>query len=284
MAKKIRFPLEMENGVEVRSMEELRENFSLPKVLEYMANGKLITWLRDRYATDLADAIEQLNNGEENLAKKVSEIFDVPYDEKTEEDLERAKEKAERVKKLKQYTDEKKYIVEIDNVAFTQDELFDLLDEEKERIYLCGDRFSIPLSKTGIFYIGINSPVIIIDSKVEVNWEEKQITVENVVFDDKYQAVIDSANKTKEKLYEKIVEEVKKKSSNAVYIGDYSDKTFLNFMISPTEKNAVKKMYEKARVEIEKLSYDVDADVLTKKELIHENQIIGLADSYLNSL
>lgn len=284
MAKKIRFPLEMENGVEVRSMEELRGNFSLAKVLEYRANGKLVTWLRDRYATDLADAIEQLNNGEENLAKKVSEIFDVPYDEKTEEDLERAKEKAERVKKLKQYTDEKKYILEIDNVAFTQDELFDLLDEEEERIYLCGDRFSIPLSKTGIFYIGINSPVIIIDSKVEVNWEEKQITVENVVFDDKYQAVIDSANKTKEKLYEKIVEEVKKKSSNAVYIGDYSDKTFLNFMISPTEKNAVKKMYEKARVEIEKLSYDVDADVLTKKELIHENQIIGLADSYLNSL
>ena len=29
MAKKIRFPLEMENGVEVRSMEELRENFSI---------------------------------------------------------------------------------------------------------------------------------------------------------------------------------------------------------------------------------------------------------------
>ena len=29
MAKKIRFPLEMDNGAEVRSMEELRNNFSL---------------------------------------------------------------------------------------------------------------------------------------------------------------------------------------------------------------------------------------------------------------
>lgn len=284
MAKKIRFPLEMENGVEVRSMEELRGNFSLAKVLEYRANGKLVTWLRDRYANDIADAIEQLNNDEENLAKKVSEIFDVPYDEKTEEDLERAKEKAERVKKLKQYTDEKKYIVEIDNVAFSQDELFDLLDEDEEKIYLCGDKFSIPLAKTGISYIGINSPIVLIDSKVEVDWNEKQITVENVVFDDKYQAVIDSTNKTKEKLYEKVVEEVKKKSSNAVHIGDYSDKTFLNFMISPTEKNAVKKMYEKARAEIEILNYDVNADVLSKKELIHENKLIGLADGYLNSL
>ena len=34
MAKKIRFPLEMDNGLEVRSMEELRNNFSLGRVLE----------------------------------------------------------------------------------------------------------------------------------------------------------------------------------------------------------------------------------------------------------
>lgn len=255
MAKKIRFPLEMENGVEVRSMEELRGNFSLAKVLEYRANGKLVTWLRDRYANDIADAIEQLNNDEENLAKKVSEIFDVPYDEKIEEDLEKSKEKAERVKKLKQYTDEKKYIIEIENVAFSQDELFDLLDENEEKIYLCGDKFSIPLAKTGISYIGINSPIVLIDSKIEVDWNEKQITLENLVFDDRYQEIIDSNNKIKEKLYEKFIEVVKKKSSTSVDIGEYSDKTFLNFMISPTEKNAVKKMYEKARAEIEKLNY-----------------------------
>lgn len=33
MAKKIRFPLEMEQGIEVRSLEELKENFSLARVL-----------------------------------------------------------------------------------------------------------------------------------------------------------------------------------------------------------------------------------------------------------
>lgn len=31
--KKIRFPLEMDNGVEVRSVEELRENFSIARVI-----------------------------------------------------------------------------------------------------------------------------------------------------------------------------------------------------------------------------------------------------------
>ena len=54
MAKKIRFPLEMDNGLEVRSMEELRNNFSLGRVLEYIQNGKLVIWLRDRYENNIA--------------------------------------------------------------------------------------------------------------------------------------------------------------------------------------------------------------------------------------
>ena len=60
MAKKFRFPLEMENGVEVRSIEELKENFSLAKILIYLSNGKLLTWLRDRYIDDIAN--RYLNN------------------------------------------------------------------------------------------------------------------------------------------------------------------------------------------------------------------------------
>ena len=68
MAKKIRFPLEMDNGIEVRSIEELRDNFSLARVLAYYKNGKLAIWLRDRYANDLADAIEAVNPSEQNLA------------------------------------------------------------------------------------------------------------------------------------------------------------------------------------------------------------------------
>ncbi|MCD8105015.1 MAG: hypothetical protein LUF35_08460 [Lachnospiraceae bacterium] len=47
MAKKVRFPLEMEDGVEVCGVEELREHFSLERVLAYIADGKMLTWLRD---------------------------------------------------------------------------------------------------------------------------------------------------------------------------------------------------------------------------------------------
>ncbi len=34
MAKIIRFPLKMKNGIEVRTIEELRENFDMDAVLE----------------------------------------------------------------------------------------------------------------------------------------------------------------------------------------------------------------------------------------------------------
>jgi len=189
MAKKIRFPLEMENGVEVRSMEELRDNFSLAKVLEYFENGKLVTWLRDRYANDVADAVEALEKNEPELAKKLSGIFDVPYDEKAEEKLKEAEERAERLKRLKKFTDDEQFWDKVDYVAFEQDELYDLLDEGAETIYLCGDRFSIPLSKPGVRYIGVNNPTAVIDSKAVVDWDDKKISIEGVTFDEKYQRI-----------------------------------------------------------------------------------------------
>lgn len=244
MAKKIRFPLIMEDGVEVRSMEELRENFSLVKVLEYKENGKLVIWLRDRYATDIASEIEQLDD-DEDLAKKVSEIFDIPFDDKAEEELEIAKDKAERVKKLKQYTDEEKYIEEIDNVAFSQDDLFDLLDEGKEKIYLCGDKFDIPLAKQGVTYIGINNPIAFIDSKVRVDWSEKQITLENVVFDEKYNSI-------------------------KVKIGDFRDDTFIHSMLDWLEKAEAKQMYKKVRAEIETLNYDFSGGIEQFETLVED--------------
>ena len=187
MAKKIRFALEMDNGVEVRSLEELKNNFSLARVVGYLEDGKLMIWLRDRYADEIADEVEQLNSDDEELERKICEIFDVSYDEK---ELEKEIGRLERRKRLKQITGEKKYLDVIDKVAFDQDELYDLLDDEADIIYLCGERFSIPLSKSGVSYIGINTPVVVIDSKVEVDWEERKIVLESVIFDEKYQKIV----------------------------------------------------------------------------------------------
>lgn len=284
MAKKIRFPLEMENGIEVRSMEELRNNFSLGRVLEYVQNEKLVIWLRDRYENNIADAIAELDKMDSELPRKVSAIFDIPYDEKTEDDLKQVAERAERIKRLKEFTDEIQYADQIDKVAFDQDELYDLLDEEVNEIYLCGDRFSIPLSVKGISYMGINNPVVVIDSKTEVDWLSKGILLEAVRFDEKYQAVVDSANATKEVLYEKLVETVKKQASKKISIGSTPEKTYLSFMIPVPERESTKKMYILAKDAIENLNYDADADIIGMKKLVHGNSLIGIADRYISEL
>lgn len=284
MAKKVRFPLEMENGIEVRSMEELRDNFSISKVICYLKEGKLVTWLRDRYANDIADLIEELELQDERLAEKVSEIFDVPYDEASEKELEKAAERAERIKKLKEYTDDRRYEKVIDTVAFEQDELYDLLDEDANTVYLCGERFSIPLSKPGVVYIGINQPVVVIDSKVEVDWDEKEITVENVVFDKKYQAVLDISNETKEELCEKVLGKVKKDEKNTVSVGTYTNKSYINFMIPVAERNQVENLFQVAKSVIEELNYDIDTDIRDLREKATKNGIIDLAKRYIEQL
>jgi len=271
MAKKIRFPLEMENGVEVRSMEELRENFSISRLLDYLKDGKLEVWLRDRFETDIADKVEQLDLQAEDLAKRVCEIFDIPFNEEAENELKKSTERAERILLLKKYADDKQFEAVIDGVAFNQDELYDFLDEDADTIYLCGEKFSIPLAKEGVRYIGINQPIVVIDSKVEVDWVKKNILVENVVFDQKYQEVVDNANKEREKASKKSI------------IGDYSDKSYINFLLSSDDKERAKELYQMAKKEINEIEFDIDADVKSMRNIAKENGIIGLLRGTLNS-
>ena len=41
-------------------------------------------------------------------------------------------------------------------------------------------------------YIGINNPILVVDSKVEVDWNAKNISIEGVIFDEKYQNIVKS--------------------------------------------------------------------------------------------
>ena len=198
MAKKIRFPLQKHGGVEVRDVNSLRENFSLARVIGYLEDGKLVTWLRDRYANDLADAIEELDKESDSLAKNICEILGVSYNEEAKEDIEKVVERNKKIAVLKEYTSEKEFIDNVDLVAFEQDDIYDLLDDGAERIYLCGEQFTIPLAQEGVSYIGINNPIVVIDSKSEIDWEKKSIYLVGIRYDENYQKVID-ANKNEQK-------------------------------------------------------------------------------------
>ena len=162
MAKKIRFPLEMENGVSVRDLDELKDNFSLARVIGYINDGKLITWLQDRYENELAEEVKKINVEAEDAAKKICELFDVEYDETAEEEVEKAEERKRKLELLMKFPDRMEYAKYIDLVAFDQDDLYDLLDENVNEIYLCGNKFTIPIAKGSIKYVGILDKVTVV--------------------------------------------------------------------------------------------------------------------------
>lgn len=232
MAKKVRFPLEMSGGVQVRSMEELRENFSLVDVMGYVDNGKLITWLNDRYETEIAETIELLNSDSKTYVEELCVALGVEYVEADSMSLEEIQERNEKIEKLKVYTDDSKYIEVINQVAFDQDGLYDLLDEDKQKIYLCGEKFSIPLGKKNVTYIGINNPMVVIASKEKVNFEEKGILLKGVAFDKAYQEVIQIENNSnnviddKEEYYDDIIEKPKFEESKMSTIANYDPNEF----------------------------------------------------------
>lgn len=190
MAKKIRFPLEMAEGVEVRTLDELREHFSISQLLMYLENGKLDTWLRDRYEGDLAESLAGLDVHDAGVAAKVCEIFDVEVDLSSVEAMEDIQERNRKIELLKEAGADEKYTDLVDQIAFTQDDLFDLLDDGQTTVYLCGESFSIPLGKEGITYIGINQPTVKIASKSVVDWDAKSIVLTDVRFDSAYQSVL----------------------------------------------------------------------------------------------
>lgn len=67
-----------------------------------------------------------------------------------------------KISELKQFIEDDEIIKNVDKVAFDQEESADLLDEDINLIYLCGEKFTIPLSKENIIVLGgINGTYIL---------------------------------------------------------------------------------------------------------------------------
>lgn len=96
--------------------------------------GKLTTWLKDRYYDNEAMAVEALSADDEKLGKKLCEILKVSYTENAEEvDIDTIKRRNEKLALLRQFTDEKNIIDNVDRIAFNQDDLLDILDMGTEK-------------------------------------------------------------------------------------------------------------------------------------------------------
>ncbi|MGN1305869.1 MAG: hypothetical protein ACI4YB_12660 [Oscillospiraceae bacterium] len=189
--KKLRFPLEMENGAEVRTIEELRENFSMEKVLMYFSDGKLIKWLRNNYLDEEAEAVSELDPKDPDLNRKLCDIFDVEYNESAKVNIEEITANKQRLTRLKEYTSDEKLADVIDIIAFDQNELDGLLSEGAKEVYLCGSWFRIPLNRENVRYIGINQPIAEINSLEEVDFKAMNISFQNIKFDEEYSKIVE---------------------------------------------------------------------------------------------
>ena len=199
MMKKIKLPLEMADGVKVRTLDELKDNWSLEKVVENYLNGRLATWLNDRYYTELAEQVDALAEVQDNTAlqKELCRIFDVDFEDEEDIDVDAVSERNRKLEALRQYTADDTILKNVDSVAFDQEKLGDILDSGENVIYLFNNTFSIPLSIKNKKYIGIGKAECLIHSKDVVDFAELGIEFENVVFDEKYRKIEEEESPSK---------------------------------------------------------------------------------------
>lgn len=146
-------------GTTIHSLKELREHFNHDEILETFMNDTLLLWLLQHYYEAEAEQLRTIDSGDKNCFRKICRVFRVNYMDHislTEEERKQLDQKKEIVKKVIADTKaEEKLLEKLPFIATNQEELAGLIDSEEQKIYLCNESFSIPISKPGIEYIGI---------------------------------------------------------------------------------------------------------------------------------
>lgn len=271
MVKKIKFPLEMSAGVQVRTLEELREHFDMEKILGYYVDGKLQTWLIDRYYEEETAQIGELDSKLPEFKVLLLKILGVEIAGEDSIDLETVEHRNTKIAKLKQFTDDDEIIRNVDAVAFDQEELSDLLDDERSLIYLCEERFTIPLSKENVSYIGIQSPTAIIKSTIPVDFVSKNISFHNIGFDEDYRKTTSLAT---------TVREVEQRRPQ----GKYITTSFLDKLMSAEDRAKSEMLFNTIYVELSGITYDVDRTTKSKMEILKNAKIDEIFEKYLRNV
>lgn len=194
----VKFPLKMPDGTAVRTIEELREHFDLTAVLDFYSSGKLTDWLEIRYYNKEAEKVKALEPSSDDFRKNLCSILGVEYLENEDDgpDLEEITKKRERRELLKKYTTDDRILTLVDRIAFTQEEIKDLLkhpgllekDGEGNRvIYLFGERFTIPGNIGDVTYRGVNRPAVSFDGetmRADIDFQGLEFDIEKYVNDD----------------------------------------------------------------------------------------------------
>ena len=185
MARKVKFPLKMADGANVRTIEELKEHFDFQSVLGYYTSGKLLIWLNDRYCETEVEKISNLPSADSpDFKKLLCDVFDILVEEDVAEevDLDYITKCNEKKQALLELTSNAELIKNVDSVALNQEDLIDCLDRGIKKIYLVGKVFRVPVSVSNMEYVGINGAVAIIRAMDNINFKKQNIKFTNMYF------------------------------------------------------------------------------------------------------
>lgn len=162
---------------EIHSIEELKENFEVNAVLAAINDGSLERFLKSRFYEREAKVVSKLQLDDKECLKKLCETLGVDF---LKFSVIVTPEVEKRLAEIKQFTDDEDVLNNFQKVAFNQEELAQLLSKDEKIIYLCHNNFSIPLSKTGVKYIGVDNPTIN-NPYTKEQYEKAGISIENIV-------------------------------------------------------------------------------------------------------
>lgn len=181
--KRIKFPLVMKNGAEVRDIEELRKNFDLESIAEYFSSGKLEKWLENNYYDDMLEEIQELDSGAEDFGRKLSEALGVEWKPEEAVDLQKVMKNVSLKEQIKPFISDKE-VESMEHIADTQEELEAFAKAGDTPIYLFGERFIIRKWMRNVECIGVNEPTIELEIMDRTEYRDKKIKLREVAFAD----------------------------------------------------------------------------------------------------
>lgn len=181
--KRIKFPLTMKNGAEVRDIESLRENFDMESVVGFFSSGKLEKWLENYYYDDILEKVKELDQKAEDFGSRLAEALGAEWhgDDAEVQQIMKQTELKERLKPLVS----EETLERMDYIADTQEILEQLAKQGKSPVYLCGDKFTIRKWMKNIKCIGIQKPTVTLEIIDHTQYLESNIEIFDVAFADK---------------------------------------------------------------------------------------------------
>ena len=164
------------SGKEIHSLDELRENFNVEDTMRAFKNGSLKAFLKSHYYERESDSIARLSADSKDFLQRICLILGVDY---LNRDSIIPPESEARLEMLRQFTNDENILQKFAQIALNQKELAELLDSGEKEIYLCHNKFSIPLSKTNTIYIGVDNPEIENPFTYE-QYKKAGITIKNI--------------------------------------------------------------------------------------------------------